>query len=106
MFQVAAKDNKRKRDKDRLDPVKSRKPQPPAAGKYKVGSQSGAPVTFSMLVADATHTNKNVAGQDPREELFKFSEGKTYVTNAYEGEQPNPLTKKTLEEEEEMKPKK
>lgn len=105
MFQDAAKDTKRKREKDRLDPVKSRKPEPPAAGKYKVGSQSGAAATFAMLVADSTNTNKNIAGKDPRQELFKFSEGKTYVTQAYDGEQPNQLTTKTLEEEEEMKSK-
>ena len=98
----AAKNTKRKREKERLDPVKSRKPEPPAAGKFKEGSQSGASVSFSQFVANSSiQANKIIAGRDPREELLKYQEGKSYTSKAYEGDQPNPLEEKTLEEEEE-----
>ena len=44
--------------------------------------------------------NKNVAGKDPREELFKYNEGKSYVSRAYEGNIQKILAEKTVEEEE------
>jgi len=44
--------------------------------------------------------NKNIAGKDPREELFKYSEGKNYVSRAYEGDVQRILAEKTVEEEE------
>ena len=44
--------------------------------------------------------NKNIAGKDPREELFKYSEGKNYVSKAYEGNIQKILAEKTVEEEE------
>lgn len=107
MFRDVGRETKRKREKDRLDPVKSRKPEPPASG-IKTGSQSGANVTFTQMVAESIVQTKNIAGKDPREELFKYQEGKEYVNKAYEGDTPNPLTMTTLEveEEEAMKTKK
>ena len=54
-----------------------------------------------------TIKNKNIAGKDPREELFKYSEGKSFASKAYEGDQERVLATKTAEqEEEEMKSKK
>lgn len=99
----AVRNTKRKREKERLDPIKSRKPEPPAAGKFKQGSQSGTSVSFSQFVANSRiQKNKVIAGRDPREELLKYQEGKSYTS----GDQPNPLEEKTLEEEEETKSKK
>jgi hypothetical protein len=100
--QEKAESSKRKREKERLDPVKSRKPEAPATGKFKQGSQTGAAVSFSLFVANSSiQKNKIVAGRDPREELLKYQEGKNYASKAYEGDEPAPLEKKTLEEEEE-----
>jgi len=97
----AVKNTKRKREKERLDPIKSRKPEPPAVGKFKQGSQSGASVSFSQFVANSSiQKNKVIAGRDPREELLKYQEGKSYTSKAYGGDVPNPLEEKTLEEEE------
>ena len=99
MFRDAEKETKRKREKERLDPVKSRKPEAPAAG-FKTGSQSGATVNLQQFVASSTMKNRNIAGKDPREELFKFSEGKNYLSGAYEGDQQAVLAETTVEEEE------
>ena len=102
IFRDDVKITKRKREKERLDPIKSRKPEPPATGKFKQGSQSGAAVSFSQFVSNSSiQKNKIIAGRDPREELLKYKEGKSYTSKAYEGNQPNPLEQKTLEEEEE-----
>eukprot|EP00957_Ditylum_brightwellii_P014972 1128730-Ditylum_brightwellii.AAC.1 len=68
---------KRQREKDRSDPIKSKRPEPPARG-IKQGGQSGAGLNFTQFVVDGTIKNKNIAGRDPREELFKYSEGKSY----------------------------
>jgi hypothetical protein len=91
------KETKRKRGKDREDPVKSRRPEPPASG-MKTGSQTGAALNFQQFVSDSIVKTKNIAGKDPREELFRYSEGKTYVDQAYG---TKILAEKTLEEEEE-----
>ncbi len=88
---------KRKRDKERMDPIKSRRPEPPATG-IKTGGQSSASVNFTQFVADATaKTRKKMAGVDPREELFKYREGKSYTGD----DGPVILAEKTVEEEEE-----
>ena len=50
------------------------------------------------LEATNYNNNKNIAGKDPREELFKYSEGKSYVSKAYEGDVI--LAEKTVEEKE------
>ena len=95
------KDTKRGRDKDKDDPSKRRRPEPPATG-MKTGSQTGAAVNFQQFVSDSIVKNKNIAGKDPREELFQYSEGKNYISQAYEGEN-TVLAEKTLEEEEDKK---
>jgi hypothetical protein len=48
----------------------------------------------------STIKNKNIAGKDPREELFKYQEGKSIVDRAYDGN-VTVLAEKTAEEEEE-----
>jgi hypothetical protein len=96
-------EHKRKREQDRQDPVKSRRPEPPAAG-IKTGGQTSVSFNFQQYVAKGTIKNKNIAGRDPREELFKYTEGKSYTSAAYDGEETKILTEKTVEqEEEEMK---
>merc|ERR1712071_622274 len=69
---------KRKREEDKKDPVKTRRPEPPSSG-VKVGGQTSVQNTFQQFVAKQTIKNKNIAGKDPREELFKYMEGKSYV---------------------------
>jgi WD repeat-containing protein 70 len=89
---------KRKR-KDDEDNNKSRAPQAPATGKYKIGSQSGASLTLQQFVANSSiNQTKAIAGKDPREELFKFNSGKTFVDKAYDTQ--NILAEKTVEQEE------
>ena len=96
---------KRKRE-ELKDPVKSKRPQAPEGG-VKTGGQTSASVNFTQFVVKSTIKNKNIAGKDPREELFKYSEGKSFSSKAYEGDQERVLATKTAEqEEEEMKTKK
>ena len=96
---------KRKRE-ELKDPVKSKRPQAPEGG-VKMGGQTSASVNFTQFVVKSTIKNKNIAGKDPREELFKYSEGKSFASKAYEGDQERVLATKTAEqEEEEMKSKK
>jgi WD40 repeat protein len=96
---------KRKRE-ELKDPVKSKRPQAPEGG-VKTGGQTSASVNFTQFVVKSTIKNKNIAGKDPREELFKYSEGKSFSSKAYEGDQERVLASKTAEQEEEdMKSKK
>jgi len=62
----------------------------------------GGGVTFAQHVVESTNyvNNKNIAGKDPREELFKYNVGKNYVSRAYEGDVQRILAEKTVEEEE------
>lgn len=59
-------------------------------------------MTFSQYIKKSYNygNNKNIAGKDPREELFKYSEGKSYASKAYEGDVQRILAEKTVEEEE------
>ena len=86
---------------DRKDPEKSKLPEPPVTGGIKTGSGLGGGITFAQHIVESTNyvNNKNVAGKDPREELFKYSEGKCYVRKAYEGDVQRILGEKTVEEE-------
>lgn len=105
MFQEG-QELKRKRALDRLDPIKTRKPEPPATG-IKTGGGTSVVSSFQQIAAQSIFKTKNIAGKDPREELFKYSEGKNYMTKAYEGDKQPGLAETTVEEEEEtMKQKK
>ena len=59
-------------------------------------------MNFTQFVVQATVKNKNIAGKDPREELFKYTEGKNYVDQAYAGN-VKVVAKKTAEEKEAKK---
>ena len=68
----------------------------------KTGGALGGGLNFAQHVKMAANygNNKNIAGKDPREELFKYNEGKTYASQAYEGNIQKILADKTVEEEE------
>ena len=98
-------ESKRRRE-ERKDPVKSKEPERPASGKHKAGAQEGATLTFQQFVADQ-HVGKAkvIAGNDPREALFQYTEGKSFVDSAYDGN-VSKLADTTAEEEEEQMRKK
>ena len=57
-----------------------------------------------MVMDNRTASVKQIAGKDPREALAAYSEGKSYIGTAYEGNKERILAEKTVEEEEdEMK---
>jgi len=93
---------KRKRDKyEEKDPGKLRQPEAPGAGFKTGGTQAGANLSFTQFVADNNLGKvKEIAGKDPREELLKYNEGKSYIGDAYKGNIERILADKTLEEEE------
>jgi WD40 repeat protein len=94
---------KRKRD-DR----KELEPERPISGKHKTGGTMGGNLNFQQFIADQTVSKtKVIAGKDPREALFEYSEGKNYISQAYKGNKETILHDKTAEEEdEEMRSKK
>lgn len=100
IFQDAEKNTKRKREKDRLDPNKSKKPEPPATG-IKMGGKTSTALNFTQYVVSNKKHTKNVAGRDPREELFKYNTGKVYTKSATYADDKTVLADKTAEEEEE-----
>jgi WD40 repeat protein len=101
IFQTTVeKSTKRKREKDRQDPIKSRRPDLPGTG-IKVSEGTSAGLNFQQTVlTSAIAKNKNIAGKDPRDELFKYNEGKEYTKTLFEGDK-RILAEKTVEEEEE-----
>lgn len=100
MFRDPEKDTKRKRDLERMDPVKTKRPEAPTTSKHLAGGRSSVSINFQQFVVQSTIKNKNIAGKDPREELFKYQQGKSIVERAYAGN-VNVLAEKTAEEEEE-----
>ncbi|KAG8961628.1 hypothetical protein FRC03_005138 [Tulasnella sp. 419] len=91
---------KRKRDKDRNDPRKTRKPMPPVTGPGK-GGRVGASATqhvVQALVRDSTRD------EDPREALLKYaavSEKDPKFTAAWKATQPKPVFQQDFNDEEE-----
>ena len=103
--EVETKNTKRKRENERKDPIKSKRPDLPGTG-IKVSEGTSAGLNFQQTVlTSAISKNKNIAGKDPREELFKYKEGKEYTKVPYDGDR-RILAEKTLEEEEEEMKKK
>lgn len=98
---------KRRRDKEELEEEENlaqHKPEPPSTDKARIGGQTSAGANFTQFVVQSMGMtkNKNIAGKDPREDLFKYSEGKkSYVEKAYEGDVQHVMADKTAEEEEE-----
>jgi WD40 repeat protein len=102
MFRDAPKATRKTREDERNDPEKTKLPQPPVTGGMKTGGALGGGLNFAQHVKKSANygNNKNIAGKDPREELFKYNEGKSYVSQAYEGNIQKILAEKTVEEEE------
>jgi len=100
IFQDTERMTKRKREKDLKDPIKTKRPDPATHSKIETGMIPSKGVNFSQFIAKTQgEKNRNIAGVDPREALFKYSEGKNYVTQAY-AENKVILAEKTVEEEE------
>ena len=109
IFREEPRATRKTKERDRKDPEKTKFPEPPATGGIKTGGKMGGGLNFAQYIKKSTNyaNNKNIAGKDPREELFKYSEGKSYVSRAYEGDVQRILAEKTVEEEEaEMKQRK
>jgi WD40 repeat protein len=91
-------------DKDELDDdTMHHIPQkPPSRGVYETQN-----TMFTQLIMDTnTSAKKRIAGMDPREALALYSEGRSFIGKAYEGNIERILTEKTVEQEEdEMKKK-
>ncbi|KIK99875.1 hypothetical protein PAXRUDRAFT_131111 [Paxillus rubicundulus Ve08.2h10] len=96
------KGTKRKREKDRMDPRKSRRPELPVTGPGK-GGRVGASATQHVvqnLVRDTTRD------EDPREALLKYAEmaeADPQWTAAWRQNQPKPVFANVSEDEEEEK---
>lgn len=90
----------KKRKKHESDAKPTMEPERPATLKHKKGSQAGGSVNLQQFVADqSSNESRKMAGKDPREALFKFNEGKSFVERAYKGK--SELASRTAEEEEE-----
>ena len=85
------------------DEAKLQMPEKPSKGIYATSN-----TMFTQMVMDTqTKTQKQIAGKDPREALAEYSEGKSYIGTAYEGNKERILAEQTVEEEEDaMKQKK
>lgn len=97
-------DSKQKRKQKKLDQqeedIKRKNPPQPAKSVYNTSNTIFAQLVVDNLTAD----QKIIAGKDPREALAKYSEGKSYISTAYEGNKERILAERTVEEEEdEMK---
>lgn len=93
---------KRKREKDRLDPVKSRKPQLPV-GKKGAGGRLGVGSSLAAYVRK-TAAVESVEEVDPREALLKYAkeaaENPHWISPAYKDTQPKPIFQAEEEEQE------
>ncbi|KAJ7462614.1 transcription factor [Mycena galericulata] len=90
--------NKRKRDNDRMDPRKARRPELPVTGPGK-GGRVGASATQHVvqnLVRDTTRD------EDPREALLKYAhtQNDQQWTSAWKANQPKPVFADVSQEEE------
>ncbi|KAJ3503402.1 hypothetical protein NLJ89_g8448 [Agrocybe chaxingu] len=94
---------KRKRDKDRMDPRKSRRPELPVTGPGK-GGRVGASATQHVVQNLVRDTTRDV---DPREALLKYAETADkdpQWTAAWKTTQPKPVfSTEGMEEETEQK---
>ena len=97
--ETAKTKRQRRAEKQELENSKQM-PQKPSKDIYTTNN-----TLFAQLVMDTQGgKQKQIAGRDPREELQKYSEGKSYISGAYEGNKERILAEKTVEEEEdEMK---
>ncbi|XP_056117393.1 WD repeat-containing protein 70 isoform X2 [Rhinichthys klamathensis goyatoka] len=105
MFREARQRSTRKQlEKDRLDPLKSHKPEPPVSGPGRGGRVAAHGGTLSSFIV------KNIAldktdDSNPREAILRHakeaSENPYWVAPAYKQTQPEPMFAEEEEEEEE-----
>ena len=99
----------RKRNRNEIvEEVHTLEPERPVTTKHKIGSGGSSGLSFQQYVADTnvSSTSKIIAGNDPREALFKYNEGKAFVSRAYEGNESKLAEKTAEQEDEESKQKK
>lgn len=87
---------KRQLQPDGQDPSKRYCPEPPSSG-IKMGEGTSSCLNFTQYIVSSKKLamNKNIMGKDPREELFRYREGKTFLKS-----DTKILAEKTIEEEE------
>ncbi|KAG7372701.1 FHA domain containing protein [Nitzschia inconspicua] len=91
------KSKKHRAEEEHEQAMAKRIPQKPAKGVYDTAN-----TMFTQMIMDTQTSDKiQMAGMDPREALAKYSEGKSYIGVAYQGNVERILTEKTVEEEEE-----
>jgi pSer/pThr/pTyr-binding forkhead associated (FHA) protein len=83
-------------DEQRAQDLAAHKPEPPSKGVYSTNVN-----LFTRMVMDNTPASKKmIADKDPREALFEYTEGKSYISAAYEGNKERVLAERTVEEDE------
>ena len=92
-----SKSKKQRMEEEHQDSVAKHIPQKPSKGVFATGVNA-----FTQMIMDSQEGKKmQIAGMDPREALAKYSEGKSFIGTAYEGNVERILTEKTMEEEQE-----
>jgi hypothetical protein len=91
------KRKKKRAEEEHEETLAKRIPQKPAKGVYNTANTMFA----QMIMDNNSSSQKKIAGMDPREALAAYSEGKSFIGVAYEGNVERILTEKTMEEEEE-----
>jgi len=94
------RNNKRKRDKDRFDARKTKRPMPPVSGPGR-GGRVGASATQHVVQSLVRDTTRD---EDPREALLRYAdlaEKDPQWTSAWKKNQPVPVFQTEQEEEEE-----
>lgn len=90
-------DSHKLRKKQKQEKENSRQhPQQPGKSVYNTPN-----TIFAQMVVDGQGAGPTtIAGKDPRAALAQYSEGKSYISSAYEGNTERILAEKTVEEEE------
>jgi pSer/pThr/pTyr-binding forkhead associated (FHA) protein len=96
------KSKKQRTEEEHMETVAKHIPQQPSKGVYNTGVN----MFTQMIMDDRSSSQKQIAGMDPREALAKYSEGKSYIGKAYEGNVERILTEKTMEQEQDEMDKK
>eukprot|EP00128_Syssomonas_multiformis_P013620 Colp12_sorted_trinity150504_noHs@9094 len=95
---------KRKREKDRMDPIKSRKPEAPHSGPGKGGRLGEG--TFTSFVFRDVHSRDTIRDEDPREAILRHAEAAEknpmFIAPAYKATQPKPVFDEEEYHEEEL----
>jgi len=92
-----AKSKKQRTEEEHQQSVAKHIPQQPSKGVFHTGVNA-----LTQMIMDTKSGKKmKIAGMDPREALAQYSEGKSYIGQAYEGNVERILADKTVEQEQE-----